>query len=114
MSIGNDYPVYIKAPHKVNITTEKFDKLSYIGLSSILCSYPALISKLKDGSMIINMSENNAMRLGRFDEGRLEHSRFNDTIWTINNSAELVMGAIPKDHPVIETINNYYSHLIME
>jgi len=113
MTVGKDFPLLINATKQVLISSADFKKLSYIGLSSLMCLYPVVISKSKKG-MVINISESNASKLGEFDDGNLLHPRFEGTRWTINREAELVMGAIPTGHPLIKTIEKYYSHLIMK
>jgi len=113
MANGKNYPLLLNAPRKVNISSEDFDKLSFIGLSSFLCSYPIVISRTKNG-FELHMMESNSLRLGNFNKGKNDHPRLKGTYWRINKEAELVTGEIPNGHPLIKTLEKYFSHLIMK
>jgi len=108
MSQGLDYPILLNPPTKVPITYEQFNHLSYMGLSSIFCNYKVLIGK-NDENYTIYM--NNGTQYSFMNQKRFENLK---ECWFINSSAELVYCKIPIDHPLINTINRMFSHLIME
>lgn len=108
MAEGIHYPILLNAPKKVEITAKQFDKLSYIGLASFFCSYKAVIEKDEEKKQyLLYMLEGECDRF--FQKGR-----FTGLKWRIWREAEMVACEIPFDHQIAKTIENYFSHLIME
>lgn len=108
MAQGINYPILLNPPKKVDISYERFKKLSYMGLASIFCSYKLLIGKTEN-EYILYMNEGT-------EQSFCHNKRFDDLqkCWFINSSAELVYCKIPLNHPLIDIINRKFSHLIME
>lgn len=102
------YPIYIKPPARINITSEQFHNLSYFGLGSLFLSFKAVIEKKKD-MYTIYTGEALGGTLHEYRKNRFKGCNF----WE-NQSAELVIIDVPIDHPLIKSINTYCSRLIME
>lgn len=100
-----DYPLIIHSRKKINITVEQFDKLSFMGVASLFCSYPAAIAALKT-EYLVYMTEGNSFR---FRDKKI----FNDIKCGIYKEAEIAVFHIPFNHKLIKTINKQFSHLIM-
>jgi hypothetical protein len=104
--IGLDYPLYIRSPRKINITAEQFNKLSYMGLASLFCSFKYVIEKNEDDYKIY-------MREG-YHWLLKENPRFKGLEIGVYESAEMGLVIVPIDNPLIKTIEKYFSHLIMK
>lgn len=106
MKIGLDCPILLHAPKEIQMSAEKFNHLSLIGISSFFCNYPAAIEK-KDDCYKISMCE------GR-ERSYYKSPRFKDIKWYMCQEAEIVWCIIPIDNPLIEVINKKFSHLILK
>ena len=106
MKKGLDYPLYVAKPNKINITAKQFSKLSYIGLASFLFSFPIVIEKLENEYRVY-MREGYARKFAH-------KPRFEGLNFWLFEDAEMVRIDIPINNNLIETINKYFNHLILE
>lgn len=106
MTEGLHYPVYITPPKVINLTAEQFNKLSYLGIGALWCSWKYLFEKTDTGYNMWGVDYRIHQWFG--------HKRFEGCTMYNHSSAEMGSVEIPQDNPIVAWIEKHCQHLIMK
>ena len=102
---GIHVPILLNAPRQIPYTVAQFDKISIIGLSSLFINYKIFFCEREE---CVEMYMQHHLAVIFYKTKRFEGIDFFQDM-----EVEMAWCSIPKTNPLVQTIEKYWSQLIM-